>query len=116
MTGDRMAFRSVSSRWGDRSTVQFIEHYHLERKHQGLGNELIEPTQDGTGEILCDHRLGGLLKYYRRAPCCSESGHHPMWGGFLGASVGRETSCSAFIGRIGFGPWAIRPRQVFGYA
>jgi transposase InsO family protein len=48
---------------------QFIEHYHIERPYQGLGNELITPDSDnGTGAIECRERLGGLLKsYYRRA-------------------------------------------------
>jgi transposase InsO family protein len=48
---------------------QFIEHYHIERPHQGLGNVLITPDSDnGTGAIECHERLGGLLKsYYRRA-------------------------------------------------
>jgi putative transposase len=53
-----------------RSAVrEFVEHYHIERPHQGLGNELITPVNDnGTGAIECHERLGGLLKsYYRRA-------------------------------------------------
>jgi transposase InsO family protein len=62
-----------------RAVYSFVEHYHLERPHQGLGNELIIPANNdamvtaandnvGTGEIECRERLGGLLKhYYRRA-------------------------------------------------
>ena len=46
---------------------EFILHYHTERPHQGLDNEIIEPTPPGTGEIVCQERLGGLLKSYRRA-------------------------------------------------
>ena len=46
---------------------EFIEHYHTERPHQGLDNEIIEPPPQGTGEIICRERLGGLLKYYGRA-------------------------------------------------
>jgi len=42
-------------------------HYHQERPHQGLDNEIIEPPPKGTGEIVCEERLGGLLKFYRRA-------------------------------------------------
>jgi len=48
----------------------FMRHYHEERPHQGLGNELIAPTTIaiGTGPIMCRERLGGLLKlYYREA-------------------------------------------------
>ncbi len=49
---------------------EYAEHYHHERNHQGLGNELIDP-EDGIenrdGPIRCQERLGGLLRYYRRA-------------------------------------------------
>jgi hypothetical protein len=48
----------------------FVEHYHEERPHQGLGNELIAPktTSIGTGAVTCRARLGGLLKFcYREA-------------------------------------------------
>jgi transposase InsO family protein len=46
----------------------FMRHYHEERPHQGLGNELIAPTTIaiGTGPIMCRERLGGLLKFYYR--------------------------------------------------
>ncbi len=46
---------------------EYIEHYNHERPHQGLDDEMIEPPPKGTGEIICQERLGGLLKYYRRA-------------------------------------------------
>jgi transposase InsO family protein len=47
---------------------EFVHHYHDERPHQGLGNELIAPqtTVIGTGQIKCRERLGGLLKFYYR--------------------------------------------------
>ncbi|MEM7311014.1 MAG: integrase core domain-containing protein [Planctomycetota bacterium] len=45
-----------------------LEHFHTERNHQGLGNELIEPdASPGSGEVLCRERVGGLLKFYHRA-------------------------------------------------
>ena len=46
----------------------FIDHYHEERPHQGLDNELIAPatTVIGAGPIRCRERLGGLLKFYDR--------------------------------------------------
>jgi hypothetical protein len=47
-----------------------VTHYHGERNHQGLGNELIapEPRRVGAGTHLrCRTRLGGLLRYYHRA-------------------------------------------------
>jgi putative transposase len=48
---------------------QFIEHYHTERNHQGLANRMIEPAAEtnGTGEVVRESRLGGLLNHYRRA-------------------------------------------------
>ena len=46
---------------------EYLEHYHTERPHQGLDNEIIEPPRQGKGKIICRERLGGLLKYYGRA-------------------------------------------------
>ncbi len=46
---------------------QYVQHYHQERPHQGLGNEIISPQRQGTGQIECQERLGGLLKFYRKA-------------------------------------------------
>jgi putative transposase len=48
---------------------EFVEHYHHERNHQGLGNRLIieeEPRTDKTGVVQCHQRLGGMLNYYYR--------------------------------------------------
>jgi putative transposase len=48
----------------------YIEHYHLERNHQGLGNELLTPlpaNSNADGPIHCRGRLGGVLNYYYRA-------------------------------------------------
>jgi transposase InsO family protein len=46
---------------------EYMKHYHLERNHQGLGNELIEsPGETGRGRVACRERLGGLLRYYYR--------------------------------------------------
>jgi putative transposase len=46
----------------------FIDHYHAERPHQGLGNTLIATkTRDvGHGPVRCCERLGGVLKFYDR--------------------------------------------------
>ncbi len=46
---------------------EYMEHYHTERAHQGIGNEIIEPPPQGKGEVVCQERLGGLLNFYRRA-------------------------------------------------
>jgi putative transposase len=47
----------------------FFEHYHGERNHQRLGNELIDraPAVERVGRIRRRQRLGGLLNYYARA-------------------------------------------------
>ena len=53
-----------------RAVEQFIAHYHGERNHQGLGNQLIQPEESvgkAEGDIRCRERLGGLLRYYYRA-------------------------------------------------
>ena len=47
--------------------TEFATHYHTERAHQGLDNTIIEPLPQGSGQIVCQKRLGGLLKFYRRA-------------------------------------------------
>ena len=52
-----------------KSVREFVEHYHLERNHQGLDNQLILPVvapTPGHGRIVRRERLGGLLKYYHR--------------------------------------------------
>ena len=49
---------------------EFVEHYHHERNHQGVGNRLLFPatrTAHGDRPIACRPRLGGQLKYYYRA-------------------------------------------------
>jgi len=49
---------------------EYTAHYHRERNHQGLKNRLIDPGDEAglnTGRIECSERLGGLLRYYRRA-------------------------------------------------
>ena len=51
-----------------RCIEQYLEHYHRERNHQGLGNRLLESSDlRGDGKVVCSERLGGLLKFYSRA-------------------------------------------------
>ena len=52
-----------------KAVKEYTEHYHFERNHQGLNNELIEkpidrPNMDGA--VDCRERLGGILNYYHR--------------------------------------------------
>jgi len=54
-----------------RAVTQFLQHYHLERPHQGKDNQLlfpspISPPSRHAGRIQCHERLGGLLKFYQR--------------------------------------------------
>ena len=52
-----------------RAVFEFVAHYHHERNHQGLDNQLIlPPATPGRphGPIRCRHRLGGMLTYYYR--------------------------------------------------
>ena len=51
-----------------RAIFEYLDHYHAERAHQGLGNDLIEKHEvTPEGEIRCRERLGGILKHYHRA-------------------------------------------------
>ena len=52
-----------------RTLSDFVAHYHGERNHQGLGNELIDrpPRQRARGPVRRRERVGGLLSYYYRA-------------------------------------------------
>jgi putative transposase len=52
-----------------KAVMEYTEHYHLERNHQGLDNELIEKLIDERnmdGAVECRERLGGILNYYHR--------------------------------------------------
>ena len=73
-------FRSLKSEclermifFGERSLRnachEFVAHYHGERNHQDLDNEIIDPADEvgqADGEIECRERLGGMLRYYHR--------------------------------------------------
>jgi hypothetical protein len=50
---------------------EFVDHYHAERFHQGIGGQLIRqvgPTNDNgaAGRVVRRSRLGGMLNYYSR--------------------------------------------------
>jgi transposase InsO family protein len=55
-----------------RALIEFIDHFHAERNHQGKGNVLLFRSEK-VGEhkprnpVRCRERLGGLLKYYSHA-------------------------------------------------
>ena len=48
---------------------EYVEHYHRERPHQGIGNVLIQPSQvppEMDDPVARRDRLGGLLRSYQR--------------------------------------------------
>src|SRR5262245_51901970 len=51
------------------AVAEFVAHYHHERNHQGLGNNLIDgqTRRPAAERIRRRQRLGGLLNYYERA-------------------------------------------------
>jgi transposase InsO family protein len=50
-----------------RAISEYVVHYHQERNHQGLDNELIvSAAANGVGKVRCRERLGGLLRSYYR--------------------------------------------------
>ena len=64
---DRMIF--FGQRSLENAVREYVQHYHRERNHQGLGNQLIDPSDNVgavAGKIECRERLGGMLKYYHR--------------------------------------------------
>ena len=53
-------------RW---AVSQYIQHYHVERPHQGLDGALIEGDGRAVsteGEVRCRERVGGMLRFYYR--------------------------------------------------
>jgi transposase InsO family protein len=49
------------------AVTAYLRHYHGERPHQGLDNATIEPWMVGSGPIVCDTSLHGMLTSFRRA-------------------------------------------------
>jgi len=54
-----------------RAIREYVQHYHLERPHQGLGNLVVERSADSrptpASEVRTHERLGGLLRHYKAA-------------------------------------------------
>ena len=50
------------------AATEYFQHYNQERPHQGIGNVTIGPWEvRSEGEIVCETKLHGLLKSFRRA-------------------------------------------------
>ena len=63
-------FVPLSERHLRTAVTEYVVHYHTERNHQGLGNELLTPlpaSANSAGPIVSRERLGGILNYYCRA-------------------------------------------------
>ena len=59
-----------------RALREYVEHYHRERNHQGIGNVLLMQSSAGKrdqGPVMRRQRLGGLLNYYDRAAARSSA-------------------------------------------
>jgi putative transposase len=70
----RMIFMGEASR--RYALSQYLEHYHAERNHQGLDNQLIVPDPAvgrAHGQVKCRKRLGGLLSYSHREAALLEA-------------------------------------------
>ncbi len=66
---DRMIFFGEASL--RHAVGEYIEHYHHERPHQGLGNTILFPTEkisfgSRDSPVVCRQRLGVLLRFYHR--------------------------------------------------
>ena len=48
---------------------EYVDHYRMERNHQGIGNELIErpPARRTGGPVRRRQRVGSILNYYYRS-------------------------------------------------
>ena len=58
MLGERHLRRTIES---------YVEHYHVERCHQGLGNLPIDGVPElASGPVVRQERLGGILSHYYR--------------------------------------------------
>ena len=50
-----------------RAIAEYVEHYHQERTHQGLGNRVIKGLPERQSRrVVRRERLGGLLNHYYR--------------------------------------------------
>ena len=62
---DQMIFLGQNSL--DRAIAEYAAHYHDERSHQRIGNEMISGAErQAVRSVEVRERLGGLLSYYHR--------------------------------------------------
>ncbi len=59
------------------AVANFLTHYHQERNHQGLNNQLLQPGKEvgcTSGDVACRERLGGNAAILLSAGCLT----HPL--------------------------------------
>ena len=62
---DRMVL--IGERHLRRAIGSYVEHYHLEGCHQGIGNQRIDGVPElALGPVARQERLGGILSHYYR--------------------------------------------------
>jgi hypothetical protein len=88
----------VGERHLRRAIAECLEHYHLERNHQGLENRIItsDPSDSGgaNGPVCCRPRLGGMLNFYHRRAAS-------MFGRIMKRDALELWGCSGFLpGRV----------------
>jgi hypothetical protein len=64
-----MSFGEASLR---QALSEYVSHFHTERNHQEKGNVILFPEPadrigQSSGKIATRERVGGLLKFYRKA-------------------------------------------------
>jgi hypothetical protein len=57
----------VGQRSLEKAIKEYVEHYHDERSHQGIDNQLVNGAgPQRSGRVTARKRLGGMLSYYHR--------------------------------------------------
>ena len=65
--GKALGRRVLGERHLRRAIAEYVEHWHQERTHQGLGNRVIEGVPEpNSGRVARRERLGGILSHYYR--------------------------------------------------
>ncbi|MCP4174173.1 MAG: transposase [Fuerstiella sp.] len=88
---DRMIFFGRKSL--ENAVHEYVQHYHGERNHQGLGNEVIEPVDAAAaaGKIGCLERPGGMLKCHHQPKDILQDQHLFLSSGKISCPVLRST-------------------------
>jgi hypothetical protein len=82
-----------------RAVTEFVDHYHRERNHQGIQNQLIAgaPPVRSAGRVKRQARLGGLPTTTGAPPDCpfrQALRHYGLWREFVRTTADRRWSAS----------------------